>query len=93
MFNHETFLLLCINTIIIVIVMCILFRMQDNKTTKYIKKFEKKISQLIQISNDKYSNINPQILPDNKPDNIINNEQHLINKSDDDSYVDPINDK
>jgi len=41
--KQETLIVLGINTIIVVIVLFILFRMQDNKVRSYIKKLERKL--------------------------------------------------
>lgn len=41
--KQETLIVLGINTIIVVIVLFILFRMQDNKVRTYIKKLERKL--------------------------------------------------
>ena len=62
--NHENFILLGANTIIIILVLVMLFRMQDNKIKTYLKKSEKKLDYFIKnlfkvmffIRNEGYSN-------------------------------------
>ena len=61
--KQETLIVLGINTIIVVIVLFILFRMQDNKVRTYIKKLERKL-------------LKPQFVPEYDP-NMIQNPEHL----------------
>ena len=60
--KQETLIVLGINTIIVVIVLFILFRMQDNKVRSYIKKLERKL-------------LRPQFVPEYDPNMIQNPEQ------------------
>ncbi len=69
MFDKENWLILCINTIIIVIALIILFRYQDNKIKMYFKKIEKKYSY-----NQKYD----EHIENDK--NIISNEKLIMHK-------------
>lgn len=66
--NHENFILLGANTIIIILVLIMLFRMQDNKIKAYLKKSEKKLDYFIKnqqnmAQNHKLMNINPNLNP------------------------------
>jgi hypothetical protein len=92
--NRENFILLGVNTIIIILVLIMLFRMQDNKIKLYLKKSEKKLDTYIQnqikMSNSQLTlqrqqlmNVNtmpiqPQILQDNH--NITHGINHNDNK-------------
>jgi len=60
--KQETLIVLGINTIIVVIVLFILFRMQDNKVRLYIKKLERKL-------------LRPQFVPEYDPNMMQNPEQ------------------
>lgn len=66
--NHENFILLGANTIIIILVLVMLFRMQDNKIKAYLKKSEKKLDIFIKNQQNitqqyKLMNINPIQMP------------------------------
>ena len=107
--KQETLIVLGINTIIVVIVLFILFRMQDNKIRSYIKKLERKL-------------LRPQFVPEYDSNMMQNPEQlqqmqlqqmqlqqmqlqqmqqkpsNIMNEnknisSDMDSYIDPMDEK
>ena len=61
MFQRENWIILCINTIIIVVILLVLFRQQDTKLRSYIRRIEKKMScQKPQLDiNSEQKNINP----------------------------------
>ena len=59
--NRENFILLGVNTIIIVLVLIVLFRMYDKKMKTYIKKIEKNLD--ICINNYHKSQISQMKLP------------------------------
>jgi hypothetical protein len=95
--NQETLILLGINTIIVVIVLFILFRIQDNKIKIYIKKLEKKLLRPTDLIPVNYDNTMMYNMPQNLNQNINQNnddtqlkENNNI-KSDMDSYIDPMN--
>ena len=91
--NQETLILLGINTIIVIIVLFILFRIQDNKIKTYIKKLEKKLLRPTELIPVNYDNIIPQNL--NQYNNQNNDDTQLKAndniKTDMDSYIDPMN--
>ena len=91
--NQETLILLGINTIIVIIVLFILFRIQDNKIKLYIKKLEKKLLRSTELIPVNYDNIIPQNL--NQYNNQNNDDTQLKAndniKTDMDSYIDPMN--
>ncbi len=94
MFSKEYFIMLFVNTIISIIVIFILFRLQDNKIRYYFKRLDKKLNysttQNIDFNNnfDKNTIINDKLLnPIN--DNIDKNKTNNIN-NDMDSYIDPL---
>ncbi len=80
MFQRENWIILCINTIIIVVILFILFRQQDTKLRSHIRRIEKKmICQKPQIdinSEQKYINENQ-----NKNQNVINNDMNYIQQN------------
>jgi hypothetical protein len=95
--KQETLIVLGINTIIVVIVLFILFKMQDNKVRTYIKKLERKL-------------LRPQMIPEYDPNIMMQQQLQLQQqqtqqlqqmqiqpntdnniKSDMDSYIDPMN--
>ena len=90
MFQRENWIILCVNTIIIVIVLLVLFRLQDTKLRLYIRRIEKKMScQKPQLDiNSEQKNINSEqknIIPQQKilQDNVIyssqnKNEENII---------------
>lgn len=90
MFSKENFIMLSVNTIISVIVIFILFKLQDNKIRYYFKRLDKKLNYSnTQNFNDLYDNLQkPHIMPnDNTVSKLPNNNQ--IN-NDIDSYIDPL---
>lgn len=91
--NQETLILLGINTIIVIIVLFILFRIQDNKIKLYIKKLEKKLLRSTELIPVNYDNIISQNL--NQYNNQNNDDTQLKAndniKTDMDSYIDPMN--
>lgn len=100
MFQRENWIILCINTIIVVVVLLVLFRQQDTKLRSYIRRIEKKMGcQKPQLGiNSEQKNINTE-------QNIWNNEisypqqnkneetvstQLMAPQSDIDSFYDPM---
>jgi hypothetical protein len=88
MFPKEYLIILSINTIITVIVIFILFRLQDNKIRHYFKRLDRKLNTNnnitpTEINELPYLNVNPHknIPIQNTNDNI---------KNDIDSYIDPL---
>lgn len=95
--NQETLILLGINTIIVIIVLFILFRIQDNKIKTYIKKLEKKLLRPTELIPVNYDNSLMYNMPQNLNQyNNQNNDATQLKandniKSDMDSYIDPMN--
>jgi hypothetical protein len=75
MFQTENWIILCINTIIIIIVLFVLFRQQDTKLRTYIRRIEKKMAHEKPQSNINYEQKN--IIPQQK--NIIPQQKILQN--------------
>jgi predicted Holliday junction resolvase-like endonuclease len=76
MLQRENWIILCINTIIIVVVLFILFRQQDTKLRSHIRRIEKKMScQKPQI------NINSEQKYQNQNQNVINNDMNYIQQN------------
>jgi hypothetical protein len=108
MFQKENWIILCVNTIIVVVVLLVLFRLQDTKLRSYIRRIEKKMScQKPQLDiNSEQKNIIPvqkNIIPEQKniipEQNILQNKneesastQLMLPQSDIDSFYDPMQD-
>ncbi len=99
MFQRENWIILCINTIIIVVVLLVLFRQQDTKLRSYIRRIEKKMScQKPQIDiNYEQKNINPdqnmwnnEISPQKNKNEETVSTQLMAPQSDIDSFYDPM---
>ena len=69
--NRENFILLGVNTIIIILVLVMLFRTQDNKIKAYLKKSEKKFDEFIK---------NQQILQKQQMQQMQQMQQNKINQ-------------
>jgi hypothetical protein len=90
------FLLTGINTLIIIVVLFILFKMEINKLKMYIRKIDRKLENK---NKSTYNNFNNNI---NNNDNFANNDNIVINDNDEndnnkinmmsdiDSYIDPL---
>jgi len=91
MFSKENFIILSVNTLISVIVIFILFKLQDNKIRYYFKRLDKKLNYNNTKNINEFNN-SSNILPHNlsNDSNIPNlsNESNLNN--DIDSYIDPL---
>ena len=85
MFQRENWIILCINTIIIVVVLLVLFRQQDTKLRSYIRRIEKKMScQKPQLNiNSEQKNINSVQNNTNQSQNVLGNNitYPLLNKN------------
>ena len=106
--KQETLIVLGINTIIVVIVLFILFRMQDNKVRSYIKKLERKLlrpqfvseydqnmiqnPEQMQLQQMQLQQMQQSQQTQQNPSNIMNENKNNIN-SDMDSYIDPMDEK
>ena len=100
MFQRENWIILCVNTIIIVVVLLVLFRLQDTKLRLYIRRIEKKMScQKPQLDiNSQQKNIIPpqKLLQDNVIYSSQNKNEETISTqlitppSDIDSFYDPM---
>ena len=100
MFQKENWIILCINTIIIVVVLFVLFRHQDTKLRTHIRRIEKKmLYQKTQLHiNPQQKNINSEqqlwkndilYLPQNKSEET-GSTQLIAPQSDIDSFYDPM---
>jgi hypothetical protein len=93
MFSKELLLPFALNTIIMIIVVFILFRMQDNKIKYYFKRLDKKLN--LNNTDLQMSQTTQPIQQSKQLNQIISNEissTSINNPSDIDSYIDPIND-
>lgn len=89
MFSKELLLTLSINTIITIIVVFILFRMQDNKIRYYFKRLDKKLNQNNQLLPNNYNNNIDDI--NNTPLKEVRYTTKNVEQNDIDSYIDPMN--
>ncbi len=100
MFQRENWIILCINTIIIVVVLLVLFRQQDTKLRSYIRRIEKKMGcQKPQLDiNSEQKIINPQeklwrneiTYPPQNKNEETGSTQLMAPPSDIDSFYDPM---
>lgn len=96
MFQKENWIILCVNTIIIVVVLLVLFRQQDTKLRSYLRRIEKKINSQkpqydIKLEQDinKNNQINYTQIEQNKNEETIST-QLMAPPSDIDSFYDPM---
>ena len=91
--DNQFFLLMGLNTIITIVILFILFKIETNKIKLYIKKIDKKLENnkkyITDIESDNLNDLND--LNDLNKSNESNkfNNKNIMN--DIDSYVDPIN--
>ncbi len=97
MFDKENWLILCINTIITVVVLILLFKYQDSKIKTYFKKLEKKNIQYIENNKKQINNLNNSNNISNnnevyndEPENNVETVEKLKISNDMDSFIDPI---
>ena len=96
MFQKENWIILCVNTIIIVVVLLVLFRQQDTKLRSYLRRIEKKINSQkpqydIKLEQDinKNNQIHYTQIEQNKNEETIST-QLMAPPSDIDSFYDPM---
>jgi hypothetical protein len=94
MFQKENWIILCINTIIIVVVLFVLFRQQDTKLRSYIRRIEKKMSCQKPQShiNSEQNNLlqNNITYPPLNKNEETGSTQLMVQPSDIDSFYDPM---
>jgi len=106
MIENNFFIITAINTILIIVVLFILFRLETNKIKLYLKRIDKKISNnddylvdftrtprnmmIDKKNNYNYNDNNDNDINDTNNINVINNNDK-ININDIDSYIDPMN--
>ena len=84
--TQENWVLLGLNTVIVVITLLILFKLQDNKIKMYFKKIEKKMKPQAQYRNeDRLTNTQQMQAPP-----PVVNPVTIMPPSDIDSFVDPL---
>jgi len=95
MFSKENFIMLSVNTIILLIVIFILFRLQDNKIRYYFKRLDKKLNYnsienngTINDTLHNSSNISNVSKIPNDTFHNPSNDNLILN--DIDSYIDPL---
>jgi hypothetical protein len=98
MIENNLFIITAINSVLIIVVLFILFRLETNKIKLYLKRIDKKISN---NKNVEYDYDNDDLLNFAHPTKNINNtkqneepnknNENKININDIDSYIDPMN--
>jgi len=91
MIDNNLFIITTVNSVLIILVLFILFRLETNKIKSYLKRIDKKLDDKIKKNN--FLNYDSNIVDNNiqnpvRDTNIINDNK--INMNDIDSYIDPM---
>jgi len=91
MIDNNLFIITAVNSVLIILVLFILFRLETNKVKSYLKRIDKKLDDKIKKNN--FLNYDSNIVDNNiqnpvRDTNIINDNK--INMNDIDSYIDPM---
>lgn len=87
MIENKLFMIIAVNSILIIVILFILFRLETNKIKSYLKRIDKKISRnkIIEYDNDNDNDNNRNI-----PVQTENKTENKMNINDIDSYIDPM---
>lgn len=98
MIGNNLFIITAINSVLVILVLFILFRLETNKNKLYLKRIDKKLDdkqkknhQNINYDTNNIDNIDNNMESIIKPNDNNNFNDNKININDIDSYIDPMN--